>query len=189
MKNLVCAIAAWVAFCFSPIQAQEPELPGAQKEHELLGRFVGEWTSTSKIVASDEQPSMECSGSMRSKMLGEFWVINEMSGDMGGAEFKAIQTIGFDASKEKYVGTWVDSMMNHLWHYEGRVDATGKKLVLLAEGPNFMAEGKLTTFRDSYEFVNADTFITTSEMMGDDGKWLTFMTAEATRNAATKSAD
>ena len=94
---------------------------------------------------------------------------------------------GFE-NKKKYVGTWVDSMMNHMWRYEGHVDDTGKKLILVAEGPNFMAEGKLTRFRDSYEFKTPDTIIATSEMMSDDGKWFTFMTGKITRKPVAKSA-
>ncbi len=131
---------------------------------------------------------MECSGKMKSRMLGDFWVINEMTGDMGGTTFNAIQTVGYDTEKKKYVGTWVDSMMNYMWRYEGNVDASGKKSVLVAEGPNFMAEGKLSKFRDSYEFKTPDTIIATSEMTGDDGKCFTFMTGEITRNPAEKPA-
>ena len=115
-------------------------------------------------------------------MLGSFWVINNMEGDVGGHTFTAIQTIGYDAAKKKYVGTWVDSMMHYMWQYEGHVDASGKKLLLVAEGPNFMDQGKLARFRDSYEFRTPDLIVATSEMKGEDGKWVTFMTGEIKRS-------
>ncbi len=72
-------------------------------------------------------------------------------------------------------------MMNHLWNYEGHVDESGKKLVLVAEGPNFMAGGGTTTYRDSYEFKSPNLIIATSEIMGEDGQWITFMTGESRR--------
>lgn len=155
--------------------AQQPEFPKPQQQHEWLKQFEGKWTSTSKTMSFDDQPAMECSGKMESQMLGGFWAVNRITGDMGGVAVNAIQTLGYDSKKKTYVGTWVDSMMDHMWHYTGKVDATGKKLVLVAEGPNFMTGGKLTKFRDSYEFQSADIIITTSEIMNEDGSWITFL--------------
>lgn len=55
-------------------------------------------------------------------------VYDEMQSNPQGTPMCGIQTIGYDATKKKYVGTWVDSMMNYLWLYEGNVDETGNKL-------------------------------------------------------------
>jgi hypothetical protein len=129
-----------------------------------------------------DEPPMECSGTIDSRMIGEFWVVNEMKGNDQNLPMHGLQTIGYDPQKEKFVGTWVDSMMNHLWIYEGQFDDTGKKLTLEAEGPNFMADGKLTKFRDAYEFDTPDHIIITSSMLGEDGKWVSFMTGEAKRS-------
>jgi len=85
------------------------------------------------------------------------------------------------AGRKKYVGTWVDSMTDYLWRYEGEVDKSGKKLTLNAEGPNFMTGEGTTQFRDSYEFNSPDHIIAISEMMGADGEWLTIMTGDMHR--------
>jgi hypothetical protein len=71
-------------------------------------------------------------------------------------------------------------MFNHLWKYEGPVDSTGKILTLEADGPNFIT-GKTTKFRDIYEFKTKDHIAATSTMLGDDGKWVTFMTGNVKR--------
>ena len=44
-----------------------------------------------------------------------------------------------------------------------------------------MDGGKLTKFRDSYEFKSPDHIISTSEILGADGKWITFMSGESHR--------
>ncbi|MEX2142930.1 MAG: DUF1579 domain-containing protein [Pirellulales bacterium] len=166
----------------SSVPAQAPtQLPQPTKEHELLKKFVGEWESTAEAVAGPNMPAMTCKGRTSARMLGGFWVVIEGETDMMGMKIEAVQTIGYDPAKKKYVGTWVDSMFNHKWDYTGAVDAAGMKLTLEAEGPNFMADGKLTKFRDIYEFKSADQIEATSSMLGEDGKWIQFMTAQIKR--------
>ena len=164
----------------SMLSAQEPpEMPKPVKEHEWLNQFVGEWESETEGQAGPDGPAMHCKGTMKNRMLGGFWVVSEVTNVMDGQEMTAVQTIGYDTEKKKYVGTWIDSMFNHMWKYEGWVDESGKKLVLEAEGPNMMAPGQTAKYRDSYEFKSPDHIVVTSEMQGEDGKWTTFMTGNA----------
>lgn len=172
---------AFAVSIHSTLLAQQPEFPSPTKEHEWLKQFVGEWESHSKASMGPDQPPFECKGTMTTRMLGGFWVVNEISADMMGTTVTGLQTIGYDPAKKKYVGTWVDSMANYMWKYEGSVDESGKKLTLATEGPNYMAEGKLTTFRDTYEFKSADHIIATSLMQMEDGTWVTFMTGTMQR--------
>ena len=176
----------WLALVFSlnfhsALVAQVPEFPAPEKEHQWLQQFVGEWETHSEGSMGPDQPPITCKGQMKTRMLGEFWVINEMQADMKGTPMNAIQTFGYDTTKKKYVGTWVDSMMNHMWQYEGSIDETGKKLTMEAEGPNFIAPGKVTKFRDAYEFKTTDHIVATSSMLGEDGKWVVFMTGDIRR--------
>lgn len=165
----------------STLIAQTPEFPLPEKEHQWLEQFVGEWETESEGSMGPDQPVMQCKGTMNCRMLGGFWVVNEMNADMMGTPMTGIQTIGYNGEKSKYVGTWVDSMMNHMWQYEGTVDKSGKILTLEAEGPNFMAEGKTTKFRDAYEIKSSDHIIAISSMLGEDGKWVVFMTGNMRR--------
>lgn len=175
-------LAVLALFSSTSLLAQEvPDFPKPQKEHELLKKFVGEWETTAEAEGPPGQPAMECHGTIKAEMLGGFWVVNEMQADMMGVQFKGVQTIGYDPKTKKYVGTWVDSMMNHMWKYDGSVDEAGKILTLEAEGPNFMEGGKTAKFRDVYEFKSKDEIATSSLMQGEDGKWITFMTGTAKR--------
>jgi hypothetical protein len=182
MKILLNLFAGLSLFALTSVAcAQPPSFPAPQKEHEWLAQFVGEWDSDSEGTAGPGQPPMKCKGTMTSKKLGDFWIVNNLTGDMMGTEMKGLQTIGYDAEKKKYVGTWVDNMMGHMWKYEGTVDASGKKLVLEAEGPNMLVPGKMAKYRDSYEFKSKDHIVATSEMLGDDGKWVQFMKGDVKR--------
>lgn len=183
MIRTVTTLSLFFAFC-GCLLAQEQDFTQpakGSKEHLFLKKFVGKWESETKGSMGEGQPEMSCKGTMNSEMLGEIWLINHNEMEIPGMPMRGIQTIGFDTEKNKYVGTWVDSMMNHMWKYEGTLDEGGKKLTLEADGPNF-ATGKGTTkFRDAYEFQDADTIIATSTMQGEDGKWITIMTGKMTR--------
>ena len=182
MARLISFVAAASLISLqTTLFAQEPEFPAPVKEHQWLQQFVGEWETHSEATMGPDQQPLKCEGSMTTRMLGGFWVINEIKGDMAGTTMSGLQTIGYDPDRKKYVGTWVDSMMNYLWKYEGTVDKSGKKITLEAEGPNFMAAGKLTKFRDAYEFKSADQIISTSSMQTEDGQWITFMTGTMQR--------
>jgi len=179
MKSIFASLS--LLLCSSLLSAQEPNFPKPQAEHEWLQQFIGTWTMKNESKGVPGQPDMQCEGTIEAKMLGKFWVVSRIENDMQGEKMIGLQTIGYDAQAKKYVGTWVDSMMNHMWKYEGSVDKTGKILTLEAEGPAFLTEGKAAKFRDIYEFKSKDEMAIKTEMQQPDGKWVTFMTGMAKR--------
>jgi hypothetical protein len=168
--------------------AQQPGAAPVEKEHAFLNRFSGQWTTESEGSMGEGQPPMKCKGTMSSHMLGALWIVNELKGDMAGTPMSGLQTIGYDPVKKKYIGTWVDNMMNHLWQYEGTVDAAGKQLTLEADGPSFVEEGKTARYRDAYEFKSDDHIVATSSVQSKDGKWTIFMTGNIKRASPTSKA-
>lgn len=180
MKFQFAVVATFLFPLLGNTVAQEAGLAQPNKQHEVLKKLAGQWTTTGKGVAAEGQPVMETKGTINSRMLGGFWVVSEMSASMGDTKFQAVQTVGYDPKKQKYVGTWVDSVMNHMWQYNGHYDADSDKLILEAEGPSFQPGGKLAKYRDVYEFKTPDLIVTTSEVQ-QDGKWVPFMTGEARR--------
>jgi hypothetical protein len=173
-------LSLYVVLALVPLsRAQEmPEMPKPQKEHEFLQKFVGEWESLGKGTAPDGQ-TMECKGTFKARMLGGFWIISEGHGEVMGEPMENIMTVGYDPEKGKYVGTWVDSCFNHMWKYEGTVE--GDKLILNAEGPDMTNPSKKAMYRDEFEFKSPDHYVLTSSAQGEDGKWVTFMTAEVNK--------
>ena len=152
-----------------------------QKEHEWLQIFVGEWTIEDGKAAEPGQPASQWTESVRS--LHGIWILAEGQGEMpGGGAATTVMTLGYDPQKKRFVGTWVGSMMTHLWVYDGALDATGKILTLETEGPNMSAaDGKMTRYRDVIELKSDDHRVLTSHMLGEDGEWHEFMTAHYRR--------
>mgnify|MGYP001766600919 CR=1 FL=1 len=150
-----------------------------QKEHQWLQKFVGEWIFEGEASMEPGKPPEKFRWTEKVRTLGDLWILAECQAEMPGCGPSAtVLTIGYDPSKGKFVGTFVASMMTHLWVYEGTLDATGRVLSLDTEGPNMATEGKTAKYKDVYEFQSDDHRVVTSHMLGDDGQWHTFMTAE-----------
>jgi hypothetical protein len=101
----------------------------------------------------------------------------------GGGPATTVMTLGYDPQKKRYVGTWIGSMMTHLWVYDGELDAAGNALTLNSEGPSMApgSEGKMVKYRDVIEFKSDDHRVLTSHALGEDGEWSQFMTAHYRR--------
>lgn len=111
------------------------------------------------------------------RSLGGVWVVLEGRCDMPeGGVSQSIMTLGYDPAKKCYVGSFIASMMTHLWIYE-RGQLSGNVLTLDAEGPSWTAEGKMAKYQDIIEIKSAGERTLSSRILGDDGKWQHFMTA------------
>jgi hypothetical protein len=148
-----------------------------QKEHQWLQKFVGEWTYESEAMTEPGKPPEKFRGTERVRTLGGLWIVAEGQGEMPGGETATTMfTLGYDPQRRRYVGTWVGSMMTHLWIYEGTPDPAEKMLSLDTEGPSMTADGKMAKYRDAVEFKTSDHRVMKSYMLGDDGKWKEFVT-------------
>jgi hypothetical protein len=155
-----------------------------QKEHLWLEKLVGDWTYESEAPMAPDQPPSKFTGTESVRSLGGVWFVCEGRGDSGETPEEAMTTImslGYDPVRKRYVGTFIGSMMTHLWLYEGELDPTGKILTLDSEGPSFTDQGKMGKYKDSIEFKSDDHRVLTSNFLGDDGKWQEFMTAHYRR--------
>jgi surface antigen len=152
-------------------------------QHTWLHQLVGEWRFESEADFGPDQPAMKSEGSERVRQLGDNWVLCEGSGDMGGGPALTQMTLGYDPAKGHFVGTFIGSMMNHLWIYHrGALDAGQKSLALDAEGPAFDGPpGTMAQFRDVIEVVSRDERLLHAHVQGPDGQWTRFMTTRYTR--------
>jgi hypothetical protein len=147
-----------------------------QKEHQWLDKLIGEWTYESECIMEPDQPPTKSQGIEIVRSLGGCWIVAEGESEMPGGETgKTIITLGYDPQIDRYVGTFVCSMMSHLWLYNGSLDAMEQVLTLDSEGPSFN-QTAMAKYQDIIQFVSDDHRILTSQILGEDGHWHRFMT-------------
>jgi hypothetical protein len=154
-----------------------------QSEHQWLQKLVGEWTSEAECAMGPDKPPETFKGTETVRSIGGLWTVGEGRGEMpgGGAATTMIMTLGYDPVRKRFVGTFIGSMMTHMWVYDGQLDAAGKVLTLDTEGPNFAVEGQMAKYQDIIEFKSDDHRVLSSRTPGPDGQWHTFMTAHYRR--------
>lgn len=159
-----------------------PMMAKPQKEHHWLDKLVGEWTYEGACDGGPDQPPMQFKGVETVRSIGGLWIQAEGRGNSpDGTEMTSILNVGYDPRRKHYVGSWLCSMMDHMFVYEGRLDSTGKVLPLETEGPHFMDTSKTCKYRDIIEVVSPDLRIMRSEVQGDDGKWTQMLRSEYKR--------
>jgi len=154
-----------------------------QKEHAWLKQLVGEWTYESTFPAETGQASPTWKGSETVRSMGDIWIVAKGQGEMpGGGSATTMMTLGYDSKKQRFVGTWIGSMMTHLWTYEdGTLDTDGRKLTLNAEGPSMSGDGTMAKYQDVIEFKSDDHRTLTARILRADGTWHQFMTVHYRR--------
>jgi hypothetical protein len=156
--------------------------PQPQKEHQWLQRLVGEWYVEGECIMGPDQTPSKSTGSESVRSIGGLWTMGEGKGETPeGGSMTSIMTLGFDPQKNRFVGTFIASVMTYLWVYHGTLDAAGTVLTLDTEGPDFSGGSNLVKYQDIIEFVDNDYRVLRSQLLGPDGKWNHFMTAHYRR--------
>lgn len=156
-------------------------------EHQWLHQLIGEWTFESECFMGPDQPPMKSSGSEVVRSLGGLWTIGEgVGGGPEGGTWSSVMTLGYDPRIQRFVGTFIASMMTHLWPYNGTLDAARKVLTLDSEGPSFSGDGSMSKYQDIIEIIDADHRTLKSQVPGPNGEWTQFMSATYTRKPGTR---
>lgn len=146
-------------------------------EHEWLKQLLGDWTVSGKCDMPGLPPTTT-TGSEHARPLGELFVVGEGSGEMpGGGDADMLMTLGYDADKKKFVGSWAGSMMSGMFFYEGELDASKKVLTLNTQGPSMTGDGSIAHYQDVITLVSSDERTLHSQTLQPDGSWKRFMTA------------
>ena len=159
MKTLFRFLAiSFAALLLAPAtRAQEMPKPGP--EQELLKKMEGTWDLTMKVAGMDSK------GSVTWKMeLGGMWLTGNLESELFGTKFTGKSIDGYDPTKKKYVGVWVDSMSSSPMVMEGSYDKEKKTMTMSGEGPGM--DGKPTKYRSVSEMPDNDT-INFSMFVGD----------------------
>ena len=178
LKQLV--LGAAVCLVMSPLAlstvafAQEPPpfaKPGP--EHAKLKEVEGEWDCVMEMAGQKSK----CTATYKS-ICGGMWIQSDFQGDLGGTKFQGHGLDGYDATKKKYTGIWVDSMSTAPMLMEGDYDEAKKTLTMTGESTN--PQGKKEKFKAVTEHKDKDHMTFKMYMLDGDQENLAF-TIEYTR--------
>ncbi len=116
----------------APQEGTMPDMMGAKptEHHKVLAQMSGTWTATLEFPGMEPQQGVE----NNQMAMGGLWLVGDFEiADFMGAPFRGHSVMGYDSTKGKYVGMWVDSMTDRIVHSEGEYDSATKQLVMHAE--------------------------------------------------------
>lgn len=143
-------------------------------EIEVLKADVGTWDATVELFAPGTSAPMTSAGTETNTLLAGAWLITDFKGEMMGAPFAGHGVTGWDTTKKKYVGTWVDSMSVGLSLVEATYDAATKTMAGTMEGPD--PSGQVQKLKSTVVYKDAGTRVFTLSSAGPDGKDVKMMT-------------
>src|SRR5688572_143420 len=120
MIALVALVAALVVPAAAagqpPAGQQMPPMPKPGPEHELFKMDVGTWDATVEMSAGPGAPPMTSKGvEVNTLGCGGLCLITDFKGEMApGASFEGHGIATWDPARQKYVGSWTDSMSKGL---------------------------------------------------------------------------
>lgn len=153
-----------------------------QQEHRWLQRMVGEWEFENECSMGPDQASIKSTGRDVVRSLGGLWVLCEGTNEIpSGDTAISLLSLGYDPARQRFVGTFLASIMAHLWVYDGSLDAAGNVPTLDTEGPTWQPEGGTARYQDVIEFFDSDHRTLTSRMLDANGNWNCFMKAHYRR--------
>ena len=133
MKRMTFVGVAVVLSCFTlPIKAQDSKSDNPSP-YKVLAMEEGVWDAEIKMSMPNADGKVETStskGTETNRMMAGKWLISDFKGDMFGSTFEGHGTNGYDAKKNKYVATWVDTMSVRIDALEGTYDDKTKTLTL-----------------------------------------------------------
>jgi hypothetical protein len=135
--------------------------------HKKLSPMVGTF-DTRVTMFMPGAPSMQSSGvSVNKWVLGDRFIQQSFEGNFMGMPFSGLGFTGYDNTKGKYVGVWMDNMGTAMMVSTGT--ATGKTMRFTSNMENVMT-GKMETIDETVTVIDDDHH--TMEMWGPgpDGK-------------------
>lgn len=154
------------------------EYPQPTAEHAMLLKAVGNWEGSLTMAI----PGMEAApipGVEVIEAVEPFWVQTRFECDFMGMAFEGRGCTGYDSTKKKFVGTWIDNMSSDMKVMEGDYDAASRKLTMNFKAPDMM--GAIVPQR--IETVYTDDSYTSSFFVGEGAAAMKTMVIEMKRKS------
>lgn len=146
-------------------------------ELAFLRSLVGNWTYETEIDANADNPASTDRGTETGRSIDDMWFVMQGSDvSSTGTKNNTMLTLGYNHTRKKMVGTFVSTMMDTIWMYEGDFDPSTNSAILFSEGPSFTGDGSIGQYKDIIEMRTSDHRVFTSQFLTADGSWKEFMT-------------
>ena len=120
-------------------------------------------------------------GSLQSEpIMGGRFLQSNYSGAMMGQPFHGMAIDGFDNKKQKYIGTWMDTMGTMMMVFEGDLDESGKVRTMVANFTDAFS-GQPAQMKGITRIVSDDEHVYEGWMTAPDGSLFKTMEIVYTR--------
>jgi hypothetical protein len=129
LKNTLLALAALACVPLAAVATLQEGMPAVEPgpEHAILKHMAGTWDATVQMMGA---PTADKGTSTTRVGMNGLWVVSDFEGSMMGGSFIGHDVLGYDQTKKKYVGCWVDSVNTALTLSEGTWDEAKKTLTM-----------------------------------------------------------
>jgi hypothetical protein len=153
-------------------------MPGEQ--HKMLEALAGHWNFKLKMTDPATGKPSETTGTSDKKMiLGGRFLEDTTHSTMMGQPFEGRGFTGYDRIKNKFTGSWMDTMCTCALSMEGTYDAASKSMNYMTEMPGM--DGKMAKSRIVDKMIDNDHITSQFYTTGPDGKEVPMMSIEYTR--------
>jgi hypothetical protein len=146
--------------------------------HALLNGMVGEWNADCKFwmdPTPGAQPTTSKGTSVHTWDMGKRFVKQQFNGSFTmdpsapPMPFSGLGYTGYDNQKQKFVGTWMDSMSTGIMYSEGTYDAGSKTFTFTSQCTDPMTN-QPSTMTQVIKVLDDNTHTFTMSTTGPDGK-------------------
>jgi hypothetical protein len=164
------------------VEAQWAEFAKVGEEHKQLARLAGRWkVEVKSLYPNPDQPTTSEGTANFRVLLGGRYLQQNFRGEFEGQEFRGVGISGYDNTKGKYVGAWMDTMGTGIMTTEGEYNADKHELVETGVSSTPMGEAK---FKMVSRYLDDDKFVFEMSMLDEAGKETKMMEMTYTRTEA-----
>ncbi len=118
-----------------PLAAQEYAPVQPTEHHEVLKYDLGTWDADVTIwPAGPDSDPLQGKATETNKMFGEFWVESHFEYEIMNQKMTGHGSFGYDPTKKKFVGLWLESASPYMSTMEGTFDEETRTMTMYMEG-------------------------------------------------------
>lgn len=127
--------------------------------HKALARFVGKWTTETRVFMAGKPTPPEKGTSEFSWLMPGRWLKHESNGTLMGQPMKTFLVLGYDNFKMSYVSSQVSSLDTAMTYAEGDMDPGGKALLMYGTLDEYLTGEHDKMVRYIWRFPSADRMV------------------------------